>query len=126
MFDPPLPTNRELAKYTLPRQALCVRSASIAVLSWNLPSRFGADDPRATITLRANSFPSLIVAPPEPCGLTNVATQTSPNVFFVPAGSSDDSDPANNRPSPSHASTGSPAEAVRTSARLAYGEVSSG
>src|SRR6476620_1784756 len=125
MLDPP-PTNREFAKYTLFRQGLCVRSASIAVLSWNLPSRLGADVPRATITLRANSLPSLMVAPPGPAGLTNVATQTSPNVFFVPAGSSDDSDPANRRPSASHASTGSPAVAVRTCARAANGEVSSG
>src|SRR5215204_1678895 len=124
MFEPPV--NRELAKYTLSRHELSVRSTSMAVLSWKTPRRFGAEVPRATVTLRLNSLPSFTVAPPGPSGLTKVATQTSPNVFFDPAGSPDDSEPANSRPCASHASTGSPAVAVRILARAAYGEVSSG
>src|SRR5215207_4218713 len=124
MFEPPV--NREFAKYTLSRHGLSVRSASMAVLSWKTPSRFGADVPRATVTLRLNSLPSFTVAPPGPSGLANVATQTSPNVFADPAGSPDASAPANNRPSASQASTGSPAVAVRILARSAYGDWSSG
>src|SRR5215218_5667697 len=118
MFDPPV--KRELAKYTLSWQALAVRSASMAVLSWKTPRRFGAEVPRATVTLRLNSLPSFAVAPAGPLGLTNVATQTSPNVFAVPAGSPDASAPANKRPSASQARTGSPAVAVRIAARPAY------
>jgi hypothetical protein len=53
-------------------------------------------------------------------------TQTSPNVFFVPAGSSELSEPAKRRPSASHARTGSPDEAVLIPARAAYGDVSPG
>jgi len=78
------------------------------------------------MTLRWNSLPSLIVAPAVPCGLTKVATQTSPNVFLVPAGSSEASAPAKSRPSASQARTGSPAVAVRICARAAYGDRSSG
>jgi hypothetical protein len=107
----------------LPSQALLVRSASIDVLSLNLPPVPGADEPLATTTERLNSLPSLIVPPPE---FSYVPTQTSPNPFGVPAGSSLDSAPANSRPCLSHARTGSPALAVRMRARLAYGEVSPG
>src|SRR3954452_17286182 len=127
MFEPPLPVNRDQLKYTLPRVAgLVVRSAAIAVLSWKTPSRLGAEEPRATITERRNSLPSLTVAPPTPAGFSYVATQTSPKVFLLPPGSPELSEPANSRPSPSHASTGSPALAVRTWARAAYGDVSPG
>jgi hypothetical protein len=47
------------------------------------------------------------------------ATHTSPNVFFVPAGSPELSEPMKTRPCPSHATTGSPALAVRTCASAA-------
>jgi hypothetical protein len=40
--------NRDHEKYTLPSHEPPVRSASIAVLSWKTPSRFGADEPLAT------------------------------------------------------------------------------
>src|SRR6266545_307875 len=111
---------------TVPSQAPPVRSTSIAVLSWNLPSRFGAAEPLATVTVRTKCLPSPRVAPPTPPGLSKVATQTSPKVLSVPARSPELSDPANSRPCPSQASTGSPAPAVRTSALAAYGDVSPG
>src|SRR4051812_12794792 len=95
-------------------------------LSLNTPRRFGAEEPRLTMTERRNSLPSSARAPPTPPGFTYVATQTSPKVFGEPAGSSELSDPAKRRPSPSHASTGSPELAVRIAARAAYGEVSPG
>ena len=47
----PLPVNRDQAKYTVPSHEPPVRSASIAVLSLNTPRRFGADEPRFTISL---------------------------------------------------------------------------
>ena len=53
--------NRDHAKYTLPSHDPSVRSASMAVLSLNLPSRFGAEEPRATTTDRTNSLPSFTV-----------------------------------------------------------------
>ena len=59
-------------------------------------------------------------------GLSKRATHSSPNVFVVPAGSSELSEPKNARPWLSHAITGSPALAVRICASAAYGEVSSG
>src|SRR4051794_10249139 len=98
----------------------------MAVLSLNLPSRLGADEPRATITLRLNSLPSCAGGPAVPCGFSYVATHWSPKVFFDPAGSSLLSEPMNRRPKRSHADTGSPAVAVRIWARAAYGDVSSG
>src|SRR6266566_4062744 len=110
----------------MPVHELDVRSASIDVLSWNTPRRFGAELPWATTTLRLNSLPSLIVAPPVPAGFSYVATHSSPKVFFVPAGSSELSEPANRRPWASQARTGSPEEAVRMWARPAYGVVSPG
>src|SRR3954452_5235846 len=122
----PLPVKRDQAKQTLPSHDPPVRSTSIAVLSLNTPRRFGADEPRFTISLRTNRLPSLTVAPPGPSGLSKTATNTSPNVFFVPAGSSDDSEPMNARPCRSQAMTGSPALAVRICALAAYGEVSPG
>src|SRR4051795_10071519 len=85
---PPLPLYDDHEKYTLPSQALFVRSTSIAVLSLNLPPVPGAEDPRATVTERRNSLPSSRVLPAVPEGLPKVATQTSPKPFFVPAGSS--------------------------------------
>src|SRR4051794_23768208 len=121
-----LPVNLDHAKYTLPSHPPPVRSTSIAVLSLNFPFRSGADEPRATISERTNSFPSFAVAPASPCGFRYVATHTSPNVFLLPAGSSELSDPANSRPWLSHASIGSPALAVRMCARAAYGLVSPG
>src|SRR5437870_2691860 len=114
MPTPPLPVKRAHEKYTVPSQEPPVRSASIEVLSWNLPRRLGADDPLATISLPRKRLPSLIVAPVGPPGLSKRATHTSPNVFFVPAGSSELSEPMNTRPWPSQAITGSPDEAVRT------------
>src|SRR5436305_6396488 len=113
MATPPFPVKRDQAKYTLPLHELFVRSASIAVLSWNLPSRFGADEPLATTTEPAKRLPSFVVAPLTPPGFTYRATHSSPNVFFVPAGSSLDSEPMNTRPWASQAITGSPAPAVR-------------
>src|SRR5258705_11976303 len=98
----------------------------MAVLSLNVPSRLGAEEPLATVTERLNSLPSSFVAPVGPLGFSYVATQTSPKVFFDPAGSSLASAPANTRPCLSHARTGSPALAVRTWARAAYGDASSG
>src|SRR4029453_6877043 len=118
--------NLDHEKYTLPSHAPPVRSASMAVLSWNFPSRLGAEVPLATISDRTNRLPSLIVAPPGPAGLRKVATQTSPNVFGEPSGSPELSEPANNRPWLSQASTGSPAPAVRMWALAAYGLVSPG
>ncbi len=103
-----------------------MRSTSIAVLSWNLPSRLGADEPLATISDRTNSLPSSTVAPPGPAGFWYVATQTSPKVFLLPSGSSELSAPAKSRPWRSQARTGSPALAVRMCARAAYGLVSPG
>src|SRR5215470_407653 len=111
MLDTPTPVNRDHAKYTLPSQAPPVRSASIAVLSLNLPSRFGAEDPFATIVEPRNRLPSDDVGPFSPIGLSNRATHSSPNVLTVPAGSPELSDPINTRPWPSHAITGSPAPA---------------
>ena len=87
MATPPLPVNRDHTKYTFASQDVPVRSASIAVLSLNLPRRFGAEVPFAMSSEPTNRLPSLIVAPPGPSGLSKVATQTSPKVFFVPAGS---------------------------------------
>src|SRR5213594_1296092 len=126
MLDFPLPVKRDHAKYTLASQAPPVRSASIAVLSLNFPSRFGAEDPFATTVEPRNCLPSASVGPFSPIGLSNRATHSSPNVFLVPAGSSELSDPINTRPWPSHAMTGSPADAVRICANAAYGEASPG
>ena len=117
---------REYAKYTLPSQLDPLRSASIAVLSLNFPRRFGAELPLATTSEYRNRLPSLAVAPVGPPGLSNRATQTSPKVFFVPAGSSELSDPKYALPWLSQAMTGSPELAVRMWASAAYGEVSSG
>jgi hypothetical protein len=55
-----------------------------------------------------------------------VATQTSPSVFFDPAGSAELSEPAKSRPWLSQARTGSPELAVRMWARAAYGVPSPG
>src|SRR3954447_5431244 len=124
---PPLfPVKRDQEKYTLPSHEPPVRSASIDVLSLNFPSRFGADDPFATIVDPRNRLPSSVVGWPLAFGLSNRATQTSPKVFFEPDGSSEDSEPMKSRPWLSHAMTGSPAEAVRIFASAAYGEVSPG
>src|SRR5256886_15460565 len=98
----------------------------MAVLSLNLPRRFGAELPLATTSDRTKRFPSLIVAPPSPAGLSNLATHTSPKVFFVPAGSSELSAPKNPRPWVFHAFPRSPELARRVRARAAYGEGSSG
>src|SRR5215211_9217340 len=114
MPTPPLPVKRDHEKYTLPSQAPPVRSTSIAVLSLNFPSRFGADDPLATIAVPSHSSPSRAeFGASGPSGLTKRATQTSPNVLSVPAGSSELSEPKNARPWLSHAITGSPELAVR-------------
>src|SRR5215212_467600 len=114
MPTPPFPVKRDQEKYTLPSQAPPVRSTSIEVLSLNLPSKFGADDPRATIVVPSHLRPSLVVLGASgPSGLTNRATHTSPKVFRVPAGSSELSEPKNARPWLSHAITGSPELAVR-------------
>src|SRR5215467_1433676 len=126
MLDIPTPVKRDQAKYTFPSQAPPVRSASMAVLSLNFPSRFGADEPLATIVDPRNRLPSESVGPFSPVGLSNRATHSSPNVFLVPAGSSELSAPIKTRPCPSQAITGSPAEAVRICANAAYGEVSPG
>jgi hypothetical protein len=48
MLFVPLPVKRDHAKYTSALHAPPVRSAAIAVLSLNLPRRFGADEPFAT------------------------------------------------------------------------------
>src|SRR5215472_8028796 len=109
----PTPVKRDHEKYTLPSQVPSVRSASIAVLSLNFPSRFGADEPVATIVDPRNRLPSSCVGPFSPFGLSNRATHSSPNVFLVPDGSPELSDPINTRPWLSHAMTGSPDEAVR-------------
>src|SRR3954453_3966816 len=98
----------------------------MAVLSLNLPSRGGAEEPFATVTERLNSRPSRAVGPLVPSGFSKVATHSSPNVLAVPAGSSLDSEPANRRPCLSQASTGSPELAVRIWAREANGDVSPG
>src|SRR5450759_2619374 len=98
----------------------------MAVLSLNLPSRFGAEEPLATTTEPTNRLPSLGVLPIVPPGLSKVATQVSPKVFGVPAGSAELSAPMNTRPSRSQAMTGSPDEAVRIFASAAYGDVSPG
>src|SRR2546421_12243984 len=119
MFETPTPVNRDQATYTLPSQAPPVRSASIAVLSLNFPSRLGADDPLATVTEPRKRLPSLIDVPFSPPGLSNRATHSSPNVLAVPAGSPELSEPMNTRPCASHAITGSPAEAVRICASAA-------
>src|SRR6266853_188820 len=109
----PVPVKRDHEKYTLPSQAPPVRSASIAVLSLNLPKRFGADDPLATTVLPRKRLPSLMVRPVGPAGLSKRATHSSPKVFLVPAGSEEDSAPMNTRPWASQAMTGSPEEDVR-------------
>src|ERR1051325_3399751 len=90
-----LPVKRAQAKYTVPSHGPPVRSTSIAVLSWNTPSRLGADDPVATSSDRMHFLPSFVVAPFTPSGFSNVATQTSPKVFAEPAGSLELSEPAN-------------------------------
>src|SRR5947208_11434436 len=114
MLDVPRPVKRDHAKYTFPSQAPPVRSASIAVLSLNFPSRFGAEEPFATMVEPRNRFPSFVDGSPSgPAGLSNRATQTSPKVLAEPLGSSEDSEPMKTRPWLSHAITGSPAEAVR-------------
>src|SRR4051794_39157053 len=115
----PLPLKRDQAKYTLESQLLPVRSASIAVLSWNTPSRLGADDPLATTCEPTKRLPSLKVLPASPSGLSKTATHSSPKVFLVPAGSSELSEPMKTLPCRSHAMTGSPADAVRMCARAA-------
>jgi hypothetical protein len=114
-----LPVNLAHAKYTLPSHGPPVRSASMAVLSWNLPSRFGADEPLATVTDRTNSLPSFARSPFTPSGFWYVPTHTSPKVFALPEGSEELSEPANRRPSVSQARTGSPAPPVRTCALAA-------
>src|SRR5207253_2965793 len=126
MLDGPRPVKRDHAKYTFPSQAPPVRSASIAVLSLNFPSRFGAEEPFATMVEPKNRLPSRCVGPLSPIALSNRATHSSPNVLAVPAGSPELSDPINTRPCPSHAMTGSPAEDVRMCANAAYGETSPG
>src|SRR5438105_159640 len=73
---PPFPVKRDHAKYTVPSQRPPVRSASSAVLSLNLPPRFGADEPVSTIVLPTKRFPSFRVLPLSPPGLSNVATHT--------------------------------------------------
>src|SRR5438552_3906629 len=55
---PLLPVKRDQEKYTLPSQGPPVRSASIDVLSLNLPSRFGAEEPFATIVEPTKRLPS--------------------------------------------------------------------
>src|SRR5215831_9740977 len=126
MLDIPTPVKRDHAKYKFPSQLPPVRSASMAVLSLNFPSRFGAAEPFATIVDPRNLLPSKRVGPFSPIGLSNRATHSSPNVLAVPAESPELSDPINSRPCPSHAITGSPAPAVRTCANAAYGETSPG
>src|SRR5215468_671724 len=126
MLDLPTPVKRDHAKYTFPSQAPPVRSASSAVLSLNFPRRFGADEPFATMVEPRNLLPSRRVGPFSPIGLSNRATHSSPKVLAVPAGSPELSDPINTRPWPSHATTGSPAPAVRICANAAYGETSPG
>src|SRR5215471_8852920 len=126
MLDIPTPVKRDHAKYTFPSQAPFVRSASIAVLSLNFPSRFGAEEPFATTVEPRYRLPSSSVEPFSPFGLSNRATHSSPNVLTVPAGSPELSDPIKSRPCPSHAMTGSPADAVRICANAAYGETSPG
>src|SRR3989442_15678701 len=126
MLDIPTPVKRDHAKYTFPSQVPPVRSASMAVLSLNFPSRFGAEDPFATIVEPRNCLPSKRVGPFPPIGLSNRAPHSSPIVLLVPAGSPELSDPINTRPCPSHAMTGSPDEAVRICANAAYGETSPG
>src|SRR5438093_8409341 len=126
LLFPWLPVNRDHAKYTTPSHDVPVRSAWIAVLSLNFPRGKGADEPRATIVDPTKRLPSSSVLPFSPPGLSYVATHSSPKPFFDPAGSSEDSAPANRRPWESHVATGSPALAVRTFASAAYGEVSPG
>src|SRR4051812_6052524 len=65
-----LPVNRDQGKYTTPSQRPLVRSTSIAVLSLNLPSRLGADEPLATVSVPAYCLPSSRVLPVGPFGLT--------------------------------------------------------
>src|SRR5579859_5960916 len=98
----------------------------MAVLSLNRPKRFGADDPLATTVLPTKCFPSLMVRPVSPPGLSKVATHSSPKVLAVPAGSPEDSEPMNTRPWLSQAMTGSPDDDVRIFASAAYGEASPG
>src|SRR5438067_2271200 len=66
----PFPVNRAHAKYTLLSHAPPVRSTSIAVLSLNFPSRFGADDPVPTSWDRMNFLPSSVVGPFSPAGFS--------------------------------------------------------
>src|SRR5437660_6179168 len=119
MFEILPPVNRAHAKYAVPSQRPLVRSASIAVLSRNFPSKFGADDPLPTTTEPRKHFPSFNVLPLSPAGLSKRATHTSPNVFGDPSGSPELSEPMNTRPCASHAMTGSPAPDVRTRASAA-------
>src|SRR5262249_22325091 len=126
MLETPTPVKRDHAKYTFLSQLPPVRSASMAVLSLNFPSRFGAADPFATIVDPRNLLPSKRVGPFSPIGLSNRATPSSPIVVAARAGSRELPDPINTRPCPSHAITGSPAPAVRTCANAAYGETSPG
>src|SRR3954453_8367414 len=121
-----LDVKRDHAQYTFASQRPPVRSTSIAVLSLNLPD-VGDDDPLATVVVPSYFRPSFAVfAASGPSGLTKRATHWSPNPLAVPAGSPDASAPKNARPWLSQAITGSPAVAVRTCARRAYGDVSSG
>ena len=87
----------------------------------------GADEPRATIVVPCHSRPSRAVfGASGPSGLTKRATQASPKVLGVPAGSSELSDPKNTRPWLSHAITGSPELAVLGRWVTAGYDVSSG
>src|SRR5262249_40870552 len=106
MLDLPTPVKRDQAKYTLPSQVPPVRCACLAVLSFSFPSRFGAEEPFATIVEPRTRLPSESVGPLSPIGLSNRATHSSPNVFLVPAGSSELSAPIKTRPCPSQAITG--------------------
>src|SRR5919201_6931547 len=127
MFEFLAAVNRAHEKYTYPSHGPPVRSASIAVLSWKTPRRPGADEPLATTVVPRNFFPSFEVGRPSgPAVFSKRATQTSPKVFAVPAGSPELSEPMKTRPWLSHAITGSPAPDVRTCASCAYGDGSPG
>src|SRR5438270_7289045 len=113
MFEFFAAVKRAHEKYTVPSQRPRVRSASIAVLWWKTPSRFGAEEPAATTVVPAYARPSRVEsAASGPAGLVKRATQTSPKVLAVPTGSPELSDPKKARPWASHAMTGSPAPEV--------------